>query len=1126
MKRKILYLIKMVSKNLFYGCILQCMFLTTLLANDSEAQIKPIDETFLRMGEKEWSLKEVFQILESKTDYVFIFPDDLLAGRGPVSLKAGRQSVNDILIQVAQSSRLKFRQVNNSIYVGGSKTINQSQEVTIEMDFIEITGKVVDQDGSPIPGATVLLEGTSTGTATDIDGNFSIEAAEGSVLLFSFIGYESQRVTVGNQTNLTITLTEDQSSLEEVVVVGYGTQKKVNVIGSVSQITAENIENRPVQQLSQAITGQMPGVTVIQRSGRPGQSGGNIRIRGVGSFGATPNALILIDGIPGNMNDINPDDVQSISVLKDASSAAIYGARAANGVILVTTKNGSDKKMTVSYNGYVGFNQPTQLPQFVDSWDYAAMYNIASGSNSFTEEDIANYRSQSDPDNYPNTRFLDHVFAGDGIQTGHTLTLNGGDENNKYFLSGGILSQEGIVPKNNYNRYNLRLNLENKLGDNFTLTTRLFGSIEERNEPQATANKGGELSDQLIQNAIRYPAVYLGQASNGDFGIGPESGGTPVSWLQSDSYLTNPRTRTGINMKLDWKPIDGLVFSAIGGYNSFLLEQRSYLASQRLNDDVFHEQSYLNQYSNKEIFKTAQLIGEYSKSFNKNNLDFLLGYTFENQINTYFNGYRQDFPSNDYTVIGMGGADNQRVGGFDEEWAIQSLISRVKFNHDEKYLFETTLRYDGSSRFPDDNKYALFPSMALGWRLSDELFLENWNWLSDFKLKASWGILGNQNIGNYPYQTVLNSGRNYPFGGSISTGAAYSDYRDANIRWESTETLDFGAETSFLEGKLSFNFTYFNRNTTDILFQPTASVSSILGVGIGEINTGAARNKGWEFDFGYRNQINEFQYNVSGNFSIINNEVVTLGLGNVEQPNGMVGNGSTLFLGFPMEMYYGYESDGVFLNEEDISGWPNQSAITPNPRAGDVRYKDISGPDGVPDGRVDPTYDRTFLGSRIPKYTYGLNFGSRYKGFDISVFLQGVAGVSGFLNNYAGWAFFNLGNIQKWQMDGRFNPDSPERYPAYPRLEVITNSGTPNTVISDFWVTNASYLRVKNLQLGYTLPATVLERIGLQNLRLYLSGENVLSFTSYAEGWDPEINTGGAYYPILATYTLGVNARF
>lgn len=1126
MKRKILYLIKMVSKNLLYGCIIQCMFLTTLLANDSKAQIKPIDETFLRMANREWSVKEVFRDLESKTDYVFIFPDDLLNGKEPVALKSGKQSVNDILVQIAQSTQLKFRQVNNSIFVGVLATLPQSEEITIDIDFAEIRGKVVDQDGIPIPGATVIVEGTSTGSATDIDGNFSVEASEGSVLLVSFIGYQSQRITVGNQTNLTVTLAEDQSSLDEVVVVGYGTQKKVNVIGSVSQISNQNIENRPVTQLSQAITGQIPGVTVIQRSGRPGESGGSIRVRGVGSFGATPDALVLIDGIPGNMNDINPEDVQSISVLKDASSAAIYGARAANGVILVTTKDGKESKLSVSYNGYVGFNQPTQLPDFVDSWDYARMFNIASESNSFSPEEIERYRRQDDPDNYPNTRFLDEVFSRRGFQTGHTMTINGGNDTHKYFLSGGILNQEGLVEKNNFKRYNFRLNLISDLGKNFKLNTRIFGSQEVRNEPQATANRGGDMANQLIANAVRYPAIYLGQASNGDFGVGPETSGTPVSWLNSASYLRNPRTRTGINMKLDWNPLEGLTFSAIGGYTFALLEQRSYLASQRLNDDVFHGQSYLNQFSNKEIFQTTQFIGEYAKEINKNSFGVLLGYSFENQMDSYFNGYRQDFPSNDYTVLDMGGVDNQRVGGFDEEWAIQSVFSRIRYSYADKYLFESTVRYDGSSRFPANNKYALFPSMAVGWRISDESFLQGAGWLSDMKLKASWGVLGNQNIGNYPYQTVLTSGRDYPFGGTMATGAAYSVFMDQNIRWESTETLDFGLETVFFDGKLSADITYFDRHTRDILFRPTGSVSSILGVQISEVNTGEVRNSGLEFDMMHRNQIGDFKYGIGGNFTITNNEVLSLGLGNVQQPNGMVGNGSNLFVGFPMEMYYGYRSDGVFLNAEDIQGWPNQSPITPNPRPGDIRYMDISGPDGEPDGRIDPTYDRTYLGSRIPKYTFGINFNASYKNFDLSVFGQGVTGVSGLLNNYAGWAFFNLGNIQRWQMDGRFDPENPVRYPNYPRLEEVTNAGTPNTVLSDFWVVDASYFRIKNMQVGYTLPKSLQDRVGLQNARIYLSGENVLSLSGYWPGWDPEINSGGAYYPILATYTLGVNLRF
>lgn len=332
-------------------------------------------------------------------------------------------------------------------------------------------------------------------------------------------------------------------------------------------------------------------------------------------------------------------------------------------------------------------------------------------------------------------------------------------------------------------------------------------------------------------------------------------------------------------------------------------------------------------------------------------------------------------------------------------------------------------------------------------------------------------------------------------------------------------------ESAFFNNKLTFNVTYFDRQTSDILFKPSSSVSSVLGVTIGETNTGAMSNKGWEFDFGHRNRIKDFGYSINGNFSIINNEVVTLGLGNVTQPNGLVGNGSDLFVGFPMQMYYGFQADGVFLNTDDIAQWPNQTRVTPRPQPGDLRYKDISGPDGVPDGQVDPIYDRAYLGSRIPKYTFGTNLSANYKSFDLSLFLQGVAGVSGRLDSYAGYAFFNLGNIQRWQMDGRFNPDTPTRYPDYPRLEEISNSGTPNTVPSDFWVLNASFLRFKNVQLGYTLPEKWLNPLRVKRTRIYASAENLLTFSNYRQGWDPEINSGGTYYPILKTITFGINLK-
>lgn len=1080
-------------------------------------------------------LKELLDYVEEKSDYTFLFDNTKVDVRKKISVSVKNVSIGPLLTRALDSTGIAYKMVSDTqiMLLPDAATRNS---LPLEEKPVQgagwqrrVTGQVSGEDGMSLPGISVVVKGSGQGVATDLDGKYEIPAGEGDTLVFSGIGFATLEEPVNGRAQIDVQLQEDAQALGEVVVVGYGTQRRANVIGSVSQVSAQNLENRPVSQLAQALTGQMPGVTVIQRSGRPGDSGGTIRVRGVGSFGATPDALVLIDGIPGGMNELNPDDVQSVSVLKDASSAAIYGARSANGVILVTTKTGEPGKTQITYNGYVGMNKPTELPDFVNSWEYAEMYNIASGSNSYTSEDIAMYASQSDPDNYPNTHFLKELLSRNGVQTGHALSISGGGEKNTYFLSAGMLDQQGVIERNSYRRYNLRLNMETSLARQLSLTTRLSGSFGERKEPLTSGNRAaGEdnLINQLIQNAVRYPAVFLGQASNGDFGVGAEGGGTPISWLASDSYLRNPRSRAAINVKLDWRPLNGLTLSALGGYHIGFLEMRRYQGAQRLNSEVFLPQSSLNQSNDKQTYRTAQFLAEYNRSLQEHRLGFLLGYAFENQVGNLLNAYRQDFPSNDYTVLDMGGAANQQSGGSDNEWAIQSVFGRFKYDYREKYLLEATLRYDGSSRFPEDNKYALFPSAAIGWRLSEEDFLKPLSWISDLKLKASWGILGNQNIGDYPYQAVLNSGQDYPFGGSVSTGAAYTTYRDADIRWESTQTTDIGLESGFFEGRLRFNATYFVRNTSDILFNPSSSVSTVLGVEMSETNTGEARNAGWEFELGYRGGSGDFSYSAAGNFSIIRNEVLTLGLGNVQQPNGFVGNGSDLFIGYPMQLYYGYLSDGVFLDETDIAAWADQSAVTPNPQAGDIRYKDINGPDGVPDGKVDPTYDRTYLGSEIPKYTFGLNLGFRYKAFDFKALLQGVAGVTGQLNNYAGWAFFNLGNIQRWQMEGRFDPENPVRYPEYPRLEVITNSGTPNTQTSDFWAIDASYVRVKNLQLGYTFPEPALNKIGISRIRMYFSAENLFSFNSYREGWDPEINTQGSYYPVLATYTLGINVKF
>ena len=1064
------------------------------------------------------TLEEAIKTIEANTQFVFFFSNSAVDMTKHVDLNVKNGNIKEVLNQILSS--YKYRIEDNKIVLLGE----------VQQDG-KIWGVVSDAFG-PIAGANVVVKGTTNGTITDMDGRFSLDAPKGAKLQISYIGYITKELTVDTKTDYVIELVEDSQALEEVVVVGYGTEKKVNVIGSIAQIGSEKLENRSTPQLSNVLTGQMAGVTVIQRSGRPGNSGGEIRVRGVGSFGGESNksdALVLIDGIPGKLNDVSSEDVESISVLKDASTAAIYGSRAANGVILVTTKTGKEGKVSVGYNGYVGFNTPTALPEFVDTWQYATLYNEAVGREAYTQEEIQKFRDGSDPDHYANARYLDEVFSRKGLQTGHDVTINGGNAENKYMVSFGYLKQNGIVEKNDYQRYNARVNLINEILPGLKLPSRLSGVYGNRKEPMAPGGDDADNMLVLIQKALRFPGLTPTILSDGSFGAGRELHGTPAGWIKSDSFYENPEFSLNANVRLDYNPIKDLQLSAIGAYTYTNGEERTYRSTMKLSGDRVLGPSELKHKMGKTIYKTFQATAEYNKTIGGHTFGILAGYSWEQEDYRYVQGSRDKFPGNDLPYLNAGSPDNQKSEGTGNAWAIQSGFGRLRYNFNERYLFESTVRYDGSSRFPQSKKFGFFPSVAAGWRLSEENFFkenESLGFISNLKLKVSWGRLGNQNIGNYPYQSVYELGQNYPFGDTYTQGAAVTTAVDPTIKWEETETIDGGLEAVFWNGLLSVNASYFNRRTYDILYKPSGSVSTILGQKISEMNTGELKNFGWEFEVGHRNKIGDVSYNVNANLSIIKNKLTTLGVGNVEQLNGMVGNGSDLFIGYPIQMYYGYVSDGVFLDENDIKSWYDQSKVTPNPQPGDIRYKDISGPDGVPDGKIDPNYDRVYLGSRIPKFTFGLNLGVEYKGLDLSVLLQGVAGVTGMLDGFAGWAFRGDGNIQKWQAEGRFDPANPTRYPAYPRLEDLSNSTTPNIVTSDFWTQDASYIRLKNIQLGYTFPKKMLQAAKISNLRVYVQAENPLCWNKYKPGWDPEINTSGNYYPILATYTFGVNFKF
>lgn len=786
------------------------------------------------------SLKQAFEKIESVSKYKIAYNTSQLDVNKQVVLNQKNQDVLQILSDLLKGTNCVYQVNDNYIVI----TLKDDEKVK------KIKGTIKDSAGEPIIGANVILKGDATvGSITDIDGNFDLSVPSNATLQVSYIGYNTQDVSVGNKSFLNITLKEDTETLDEVVVVGYGSQKKVNVIGSIASVDSKALESRAVPDVSNMLTGQMSGVTITQESGNPGQDAGTIRIRGVGSFGATPSPLVLVDGLPGSLSDLTPADIDNISVLKDASSAAIYGSRAANGVILVTTKKGKEGKARIIYNGSVGMSQATELPELAHSYEYAEFYNKAIGAETYTPEMIQKYRDGSDPDNYADEMYLDDLLGGHALQTKHELSVSGGTEKVQYMVSLGYLRQNGLLDNNYYNRYNARVNLGAELAKNLKLQVRLSGMTSDRHEPSTPGSLDIGGFKGIISNAVRFPGLTPTYLQNGEVGLGPKLQGTPVAWVDCASSYREDYDKFKNNIELSYQPIDGLTLKILGGYNYTLSHVRHYRCDMILTGDKSTGPSTLSDEMKRTVYKTFQAVADYNKSFGKHNLAALVGYTWEDEGQRTLSGSRNNFPSDDVPFLGAGGADGQTNGGGGYDWAIQSVFGRLTYNYDQRYLFETTMRYDGSSRFPTDSKYGFFPSLAAGWRISEEQFWkenENLSFINNLKLKASYGILGNNNIGNYPYQSVYSLGQaqNYVFGGVYTQGAAVTTYVDPGLKWERTRTTDVGIETAFFNNKLTFNASYFYRKTTDVLYKPAASYSSIFGLSVSQVNTGELENKG------------------------------------------------------------------------------------------------------------------------------------------------------------------------------------------------------------------------------------------------------------------------------------------
>ena len=648
------------------------------------------------------SLKQAFEKIESVSKYKIAYNTSQLDVNKQVVLNQKNQDVLQILSDLLKGTNCVYQVNDNYIVI----TLKDDEKVK------KIKGTIKDSAGEPIIGANVILKGDATvGSITDIDGNFDLSVPSNATLQVSYIGYNTQDVSVGNKSFLNITLKEDTETLDEVVVVGYGSQKKVNVIGSIASVDSKALESRAVPDVSNMLTGQMSGVTITQESGNPGQDAGTIRIRGVGSFGATPSPLVLVDGLPGSLSDLTPADIDNISVLKDASSAAIYGSRAANGVILVTTKKGKEGKARIIYNGSVGMSQATELPELAHSYEYAEFYNKAIGAETYTPEMIQKYRDGSDPDNYADEMYLDDLLGGHALQTKHELSVSGGTEKVQYMVSLGYLRQNGLLDNNYYNRYNARVNLGAELAKNLKLQVRLSGMTSDRHEPSTPGSLDIGGFKGIISNAVRFPGLTPTYLQNGEVGLGPKLQGTPVAWVDCASSYREDYDKFKNNIELSYQPIDGLTLKILGGYNYTLSHVRHYRCDMILTGDKSTGPSTLSDEMKRTVYKTFQAVADYNKSFGKHNLAALVGYTWEDEGQRTLSGSRNNFPSDDVPFLGAGGADGQTNGGGGYDWAIQSVFGRLTYNYDQRYLFETTMRYDGSSRFPTDSKYGFFVSI-------------------------------------------------------------------------------------------------------------------------------------------------------------------------------------------------------------------------------------------------------------------------------------------------------------------------------------------------------------------------------------------------------------------------------
>ncbi len=988
-----------------------------------------------------------------------------------------------------------------------------------------LTGTVVDEAGVPLIGANLYLPASATGTITDVDGNFSLEVPDlkNDTLEVSYTGYRPQKIAIDGRRNLDITLTESSAVLDEVVVVGYGVQRKSDLTGSISKVEGEELLRIPTSSAAQALQGRVAGVQVTPNSGRPGD-GATIRIRGVGTFGDN-DPLFVVDGMildeNANIDFINPGDIESIEVLKDASATAIYGTRGANGVVIVTTKKGkTNQDAVISFGAYYGIQDVIDQIEVTNGAEYAQLTNEAA----VNEGGSAPY---PDPEMFgEGTDWQDLIFQTAPIQN-YQVSARGGSEKMTYSASFAYFQQDGVVRGTDFERFSIRLNNEYKIKPSFSLGHNISLIYEDRTNGPTAVNTA------LRSAPIATPFDSLGNFSSSTADI--SSTGNIEATLFYNNNTSFSYRGVG-NFYADLKFLKDFSFRTNFGLDLRQAQQENFnpvfeVSSIQQNEDA---DFFISEVRNRNWLWENTL--SYNKDFGQHRVSALAGITSQDFSNEGVNASRSDGflgETEDFFYIFAGSAANASNGGFANSSSLLSYLFRVNYTAFDRYLLTATFRRDGSSKFGPNFRYGNFPSVALGWNVTNEPWMANQSLFTRLKLRGSWGITGNDQIPNYAYSALVTNNLNVIFGdnenlNNIQNGAGILDLTNPDLRWEETEQFNIGFEAGFLNNRLTTEIDYYNRTTNDIL--AALPLPDYIGTAANPlVNAASMRNTGFDFTLGWQDNIGDFSYLLSFNGSTVNNEVLDLGGGRTEIFSGGVQGGflaTRTVVGQPIGSFFGYKIDGVFQNEEELENFPTRGT---EGGPGDLRFQDNNGRDadgnltGEPDGMITDA-DRVTLGSPIPDFIYGFTIGAEYKGFDLAVDFNGQSGNEIYNEKLAqrfGNYNFEDSYLNRWTGEGTSDFE--------PR---VTNAGH-NYIPSDRFIQDGSFLRLRNVTLGYTLPTSLSDKLRIRNLRVYVSGTNLVTWTDYT-GYTPEIVNGNPFdtgfdqgvFPISRVFTFGLDFSF